>query len=73
MFKSFFMVTIRLYQLTLSPIIKSLGFECRYYPSCSEYSKECFKTYPTWKALIKSSKRILRCNPLFEGGIDLPT
>lgn len=43
---------------------------CRYYPSCSEYSLECFQRFSFFKALYKSVFRILRCNPLFEGYFD---
>ena len=45
---------------------------CRYYPTCSEYATWQFEFNPPHKALWESSLRILRCNQLFEGGIDYP-
>jgi putative membrane protein insertion efficiency factor len=60
---------IELYQLFISPM---LGNNCRYYPSCSEYTKMQFELNSPLKALIKSFKRILTCNQLFKGGIDYP-
>ena len=46
---------------------------CKFTPSCSEYSKEGFKKYNFFKALLKSIYRILRCNPFNKNwGIDLP-
>jgi len=51
-----------------------LGFgSCRYYPTCSEYAKWQIQTNPSIiKALFSSLLRILRCNQLFDGGIDYP-
>ncbi|WP_456401857.1 membrane protein insertion efficiency factor YidD [Hydrogenimonas sp.] len=51
-----------------------LGYgSCRYYPTCSEYAKWQLETNPSLvKALLSSMIRILRCNQLFDGGIDYP-
>lgn len=43
---------------------------CRFYPSCSEYSKQAFKKYNFIKAMIISLFRIIRCNPFNKGGYD---
>ena len=43
---------------------------CRYTPSCSEYSKECYMTFNFIKASLLTLFRLLRCNPLFKGGYD---
>ncbi|EJF07209.1 YidD family protein [Thiovulum sp. ES] len=45
---------------------------CRYYPTCSQYTKEQFRFNSFFKALFFSSKRIVTCNQLFIGGIDYP-
>ena len=45
---------------------------CRYYPTCSEYAKWQFEENTLFKAFYHTSKRILSCNQLFEGGIDYP-
>ncbi len=49
-----------------------LPANCRYYPSCSEYSIWQFKFNSLEKAILSSTLRILRCNQLFQGGIDYP-
>ncbi|WP_456383753.1 membrane protein insertion efficiency factor YidD [Hydrogenimonas sp.] len=51
-----------------------LGFgSCRYYPTCSEYARWQVETNPNvFKAVFSSVLRILRCNQLFDGGIDYP-
>ena len=43
---------------------------CRFYPSCSEYSKQAFEKYNFFKAFFLSIYRILRCNPWNDGGYD---
>lgn len=57
------------YQHSLSLV---LGPRCRFYPSCSEYAKECFTRFGFVKALGKTGGRLARCHPLHPGGIDLP-
>ena len=59
-------IFIRIYQLFLSPII---GQNCRYLPTCSEYSIEALKTFGFFKGSFMSLKRILSCHPIkFLGG-----
>ncbi len=43
---------------------------CRYYPSCSEYTRQQFEQNPLLGAAFHSAKRILTCNQMFPGGID---
>ncbi|MCZ6873661.1 MAG: membrane protein insertion efficiency factor YidD [bacterium] len=60
---------IRAYQLLVSPFFPPT---CRYYPSCSEYAIQAIGYYgPLW-GLAKAAWRLLRCNPLSRGGVDLP-
>lgn len=68
--KIFFIGFIRIYQLLLSPIFTSLGSGCRFYPTCSEYSKEAFRRHNWLKAMWLSAIRVLKCNPFNEGGLD---
>ena len=65
----FFILFIRLYQVTLRPF---LGGHCRFQPTCSDYSIEAFKKYGGAKGLVKSLCRILRCNPFGGCGHDPP-
>lgn len=53
-------------------ISQMLPGNCRYYPTCSEYAKWQFEFNAPHKAFVATSTRILRCNELFEGGIDYP-
>ena len=50
-----------------------IGFgSCRYYPTCSEYARLNFENNSISSAFYHSFTRILRCNQLFDGGIDYP-
>ena len=66
--KKIFLAPLKGYQY----ISKMLPASCRYYPTCSEYAKWQFEVNRTDKALLQTTLRILRCNQLFEGGIDYP-
>jgi putative membrane protein insertion efficiency factor len=66
--KKFWIAPIKGYQY----ISKMLPANCRYYPTCSEYAKWQFEFNRPHKALLASTLRILRCNQLFDGGIDYP-
>ena len=58
--------TIKCYQYLFSTL---LGYNCRYYPSCSEYFIECLKTYGPFKGSIKGFLRLITCHPIkFLGG-----
>lgn len=59
---------IRGYQLFLSPL---LGSNCRYYPSCSHYAHEAIQKHGALRGSWLGLKRISRCHPWHEGGIDL--
>lgn len=65
--KLFLIKLIRFYQEFVSPLLPRA---CRFYPSCSEYAIQCLQTHNLLTAVYLSSKRILKCNPLFEGGFD---
>lgn len=45
---------------------------CRFTPSCSAYMAESLLVYGLVRGLLKGIWRILRCNPLCEGGHDPP-
>ncbi len=59
---------LKLYRLTISPF---LGANCRFYPSCSQYSIEAVEKYGTFKGGLLSLKRVSKCHPLHSGGIDM--
>ena len=43
---------------------------CRFYPTCSVYTKEAVIKYGALKGMGLGLKRILRCNQLNPGGFD---
>ncbi len=65
--RRFFILLVRGYSYLISPL---LGNNCRYYPSCSAYMQEAIEVHGVWCGLWLGSKRILRCHPFHEGGVD---
>lgn len=61
---------IKLIILYQKKISKNTPPRCRYMPTCSQYSLECFQKFSFFKALFLTIFRILRCNPLSKGGYD---
>ena len=62
-----FIVIILFYQKVISPYYPST---CRYNPTCSQYSIQCFKKHNLFKALFLTTKRILSCHPWSGHGHD---
>lgn len=60
---------IKFYQKFISKYILR-GKNCRFYPTCSEYSLQAYKKYRFFKGTYLTIWRILRCNPFNEGGYD---
>lgn len=58
---------IRIYQKLISPM---LGNNCRFSPTCSEYSAQAIDKYGVVRGGILAIKRISKCHPLHPGGID---
>ena len=65
--KYIFIGIIKLYQYVISPFFPA---SCRFYPTCSNYFLEALKVHGFFIGNYLGIKRILKCNPLFEGGID---
>jgi len=61
------LLAIRLYQLALSPF---LGRQCRFYPTCSDYTREAIDKYGLLKGISLGGRRLLRCHPFHPGGVD---
>lgn len=58
---------VRVYQSTLSPFI---GGQCKFLPTCSEYTVEALRRRGAVVGLGLGIWRILRCNPFSRGGYD---
>ena len=61
------MALIRGYQLAISPW---LGRNCRFHPTCSQYTLEAIERHGALKGLWLGLRRVLRCHPLHPGGHD---
>ena len=61
---------IEFYQKNISPSLKFLGINCKFYPSCSSYTKQAIEKYGIIKGCLLGFYRILRCNPFSKGGYD---
>ena len=64
-----FILPIRAYQRLISPL---LGPQCRFRPSCSQYTIEAIQKYGVVRGLWKGIWRIARCHPWHPGGDDPP-
>ncbi|NKB34669.1 MAG: membrane protein insertion efficiency factor YidD [Pseudomonadales bacterium] len=65
--KSVLIRLITLYQLTLSFLI---GNQCRFHPTCSQYTKEAIEHHGSIKGSLLGVRRICSCHPWHEGGYD---
>jgi uncharacterized protein len=61
MLKYLLIAPIRLYQLTLSPLLGAN--KCRYQPTCSHYAIEALHEWGILKGTYLAAKRILSCHP----------
>ena len=68
--KKIFISLINFYQKHISLWLESKNIKCKYYPTCSEYTKQAIEKYGVIKGSIKGIWRILRCNPFSKGGYD---
>lgn len=65
--RKIFVSLIKIYQKYISPTI---GARCKYYPTCSEYTRQAIDKYGIIKGSFLGIKRILKCNPFSHGGVD---
>ena len=61
---------IDIYQKHISSLISKEGIHCKFYPTCSEYTKQAIIKYGSVKGSFLGIKRILKCNPFSKGGYD---
>jgi putative membrane protein insertion efficiency factor len=51
-------------------VSKILPDMCRFYPTCSTYAYQAIEMYGLFKGSFLVFKRIIRCNPFCNGGLD---
>ena len=68
--KKIFIKIIEFYQRHISVWLENKNIRCKYYPTCSEYTKQAIEKYGAFKGGMKGLWRILRCNPFSKGGYD---
>ncbi|QEM69914.1 membrane protein insertion efficiency factor YidD [Geobacter sp. FeAm09] len=67
MLKRVALIVIRLYQKLLSPLLPQT---CRFYPSCSEYSRESIIRHGVVRGVWLTLVRLCKCHPFHPGGFD---
>ena len=68
--KKILLMFINFYQKNISLWLQSKNINCKFYPTCSEYTKQAIEKYGALKGTILGIYRILRCNPFSKGGYD---
>ncbi|MCY4017487.1 MAG: membrane protein insertion efficiency factor YidD [Gammaproteobacteria bacterium] len=58
---------IGVYQIVFSRLLFS---QCRFHPSCSQYTREAIAGHGPARGVWLGLKRISRCHPWHEGGFD---
>ena len=58
---------IKVYQKLVSP---TLGANCRYRPTCSEYTAQAIDRFGLLRGVWMGARRLGRCHPWRTGGFD---
>lgn len=59
---------IYIYKFLISPLLPK---SCIYYPTCSTYMLQSIKEHGIIKGIWLGTKRLFRCTPRHDGGLDL--
>lgn len=65
--KAVVLAPVKLYRRLISPLFPD---RCRYYPTCSDYAVQAVGRFGILRGSVLAAWRLLRCNPLSDGGID---
>ena len=60
-------VILMVHQRVLSPLLPPA---CRFTPTCSEYARQAIERYGLWRGGSLALRRLVRCHPFVEGGLD---
>jgi putative membrane protein insertion efficiency factor len=61
-----FMLPVRAWRL----VSVHLPPRCRFFPSCSQYALEALAVHGAWRGSWLAVRRVGRCHPWHEGGLD---
>lgn len=61
------LLPVHAYRKLVSPL---LGPRCKYYPTCSSYAVDAVKQYGALRGTVLAAWRVVRCNPMSDGGFD---
>ncbi|PLX97699.1 MAG: membrane protein insertion efficiency factor YidD [Desulfuromonas sp.] len=67
MVKQIVISVIVLYQRFISPL---KGPSCRFYPSCSSYTRQSIEKHGLGRGLLLAAFRLCKCHPFHPGGFD---
>jgi putative membrane protein insertion efficiency factor len=65
--KQVLVFVLRAYRFLISPLY---GQVCRYYPTCSAYALQAVETHGALRGSWLAARRVCRCHPWAEGGVD---
>lgn len=65
--KQIVVFSLLFYKSALSPLLPSF---CKFYPTCSVYAREAVERHGVRRGLALAARRLLRCRPFSQGGID---
>ena len=68
--KNILIKLIEWYQRNISAWLDYKNIKCKYYPTCSEYTKQAIEKYGALKGTLLGLVRIIKCNPFSKGGYD---
>jgi putative membrane protein insertion efficiency factor len=64
-----FVRLLEIYKRRLSPLLPP---SCRFTPTCSEYARLALIRHGLGRGSLLALLRLMRCQPLHPGGVDLP-
>ncbi len=67
MIRALLVAAVTLYRWLISPLLPPA---CRFHPTCSAYALEALRRHGAARGSYLTVKRLARCHPLCEGGID---